>query len=113
MGGPNTHPHLATQRASVHAGPGARAGPGAGPPRLPDLMGSHGEAGLLPAASLAAIAGIAHAARKPKGAKERGPCGEIHPGGHRDKPSMKNATGEVIPGDTGIDTFADIGRHAW
>lgn len=35
----NTHPHLATQRASVHAGPGARVGPTAGPPRPPDLRG--------------------------------------------------------------------------
>lgn len=37
----------------------------------------------------------------------------MHIGGHRDKPSMQNAMGEVIPRDTDIDTFADIGRHAW
>lgn len=113
VGGPNTHPHLTTQRASVHAGPGARAGPTAGPPRLPDLMGRRGEAGLLPAAGLAAIVGAPHAARTPKEAKERGPCAETRAGGQRDKPSTHNATGAGIPGgDTGIDTFADLGRCA-
>lgn len=112
VGGPNTHPHLATQRASVHAGPGARAGPTAGPPRLPDLMGSRGEAGPLPAASLAAIVGTSHAAKKPREARERGPCGEMHIGGQRDEPSTQNATGEVTPGDPGTDTVADTGRHA-
>lgn len=50
VGGPNTYPHLATQRASVHAGPGAQAGPTAGPPWPPNLMGSYGEARMLPAA---------------------------------------------------------------
>lgn len=40
VGGPNTRPHLAAaQQASVHARPGARAGPPARPLRLHDLMG--------------------------------------------------------------------------
>lgn len=87
-GGPNTHPHLTTQRASVHAGPGARAGPTAGPPRPPDLMGSHGETGVLPAAGLAAIVDISHYAKRPREARERGLCDKIHINVHGDKPRM-------------------------
>lgn len=85
MGGPNTYPHLTTQRASVHDRPGARAGPTAGPPRLPNLMGSNGKAGMLLAAGLTARAGISHDDERPTEASERNSCGATHIDGHRDK----------------------------
>ena len=113
VGGPNTHPHLATQRASVHAGPGARVGPTAGPPWPPDLMGSLEEASLLPDTSLAAMVGTSQGAKRPREARERGPCGETHIDGHRDKPRTHNAMGTIPVGariDTGMST--QTGRHA-
>lgn len=85
VGGPNTYPHLTTQRASVHDRPGARAGPTAGPPRLPDLMGSNGKAGLLPAAGPTATAGISHYGERRREAREGNSCGATHIDGHRDK----------------------------
>lgn len=107
VGGPNTHPHLATQRASVHAGPGARVGPTAGPPWPPHLMGSLEEASLLPDTSLAAMVGTSQGAKRPREARERGPCGETHIESHRDKPGTHNAMGAIPIGariDTGMST---------
>ena len=101
VGRPNTHPPLTTQRASVHAGPRAWAGPTAGPPR-PDLMGSHRETGVLSAAGLAAIMGISHYAERPREARERGLCDEIHINVHGDKPRMHSTMG-AVPVDTHID----------
>lgn len=114
MGGPNTYPHLATQQASVHAGPGARVGPTAGPPWPPDLMGSLGEAGLLPATRLAATVSTSQGAERPREAR-MGPRAETHINGHRDKPRMQDAMGTIPAGthaDTGMPTQVNTDRPA-
>lgn len=113
VGGPNIHPHLTTQRASVHAGPGARVGPTAGPPRPPDLRGSLGESGLLPAASLGAIVGPLQGAERPGEATERGPSGQTAADGQRDEPRTHSALGVIPVGphrEAGTPTQVDTGR---
>lgn len=70
-------------------------------------MGSLEEASLLPDTSLAAMVGTSQGAKRPREARERGPCGETHIDGHRDKPGTHNAMGAIPIGariDTGMST---------
>lgn len=95
-------------RTSPHNGLLSMPGQGHGwGPQQGHLMGSLEEASLLPDTSLAAMVGTSQGAKRPREARERGPCGETHIDGHRDKPGTHNAMGAIPIGariDTGMST---------